>query len=139
MPHYYCGVLAGSGLGRVGLVFGVGAFVAAGLGGGGGGSFTFTGRDGEGTGGALRLLLSFALALVFSLMFAFSFALTVGVAELSALTLGLALAFEFTAELVIAPPTGIPASVFPVAGCTGSKGWLLGSATIDGPCGVLGD
>lgn len=94
----------------------MGGFVGVGV--AGGGAFPGTTlRVGSGNAGALRLLLLFA--------FAFAFSLTVGVksstssGETSGLTAGLAVT---VAGGVIAPPDGMPASLFPVgvpAGCTG--------------------
>ena len=78
-------------------------------------------RVGSGNAGALRLVLLFAL--LFSFEFVFAFPFTDGVKSSlgpgEAPTLALGLAFTFAAGGVIAPPDGIPASPFPVAGCAG--------------------
>ena len=95
--------------------------VAAGDGGGTLGGTTL--RVGSGNGEAL---LEFELVLLFALAFVLAVGLTsaIGVWISSAFTFGEALTF---ATGLVTPPDGSPSSAFPVGGCAGWTGWLLGS------------
>lgn len=98
--------------------FATGGFVAAGVG-SGASSITVRVGTGVGSGGFLGV---FEFSFVFVLASGFTTVMSVvGEGE------GEASAFGF-ADGFVTPPTGMPASLCPVAGGAASTGWLFGSA-----------